>query len=63
MVATRLVARRIKWGILCLPLAGLVSLQSLVVAGDYVYPTDDLRGYAEQITSARFHFGLLISVL
>lgn len=60
---TQVVARRIKWGILCLPLAGLMYLQSLLVTGEYIYPTDDLRGYAEFITSARFHFAVLIGVL
>jgi hypothetical protein len=63
-VARWLVARRIKWGILSLPLAGLVYLQGLVVAGDYVYPTDDnLRRYAEYVTSARFHSSILLDAL
>ena len=62
-MATRHVARRIKWGILCLPLASLAYLQSLVVAGNYVYPTDDVRRYAEYVTSARFHFSTLIDAL
>ena len=62
-MAARLGARRIKWGILCVPLAGLVYLQSLLVTGEYVSPSDDLRGYAEQVTSARFHFALLIDAL
>ncbi len=62
-MATWLVSRRIRWGILCVPLAGLVSLQSLLVTGEYVPPSDDLRGYAEQVTSARFHFALLIDAL
>jgi len=61
---SRVAARRIRWGILCLPLAGLVYLQSLVVAGDYVYLTDDnVRRYAEYVTSARFHFSTLIDAL
>ena len=59
----RVVTRRIKWGILCLPLAGLVYVQSLLVTGEYIYPTDDLRGYAEYVTSTRFHFAVLIDTL
>ena len=59
----RFVARRIKWGILCLPLTGLVYIQSLLVTGAYIYPTDDLRGYAEYVTSTRFHFAVLIDTL
>ncbi len=62
-MAGKVAARRIRWGILCLPLAGLVYLQSLVVAGEYIFPSDDLRGYAQQITSARFQAGLLIAHL
>ena len=38
-------------------------LQSLVVAGDYVYPTNDVRRYAEYVTSTRFHFSTLIDAL
>lgn len=59
----RVAARRIRWGVLCLPLAGLVYLGTLVVAGEYIYPSDDLRGFAEQVTSSRFQSGLLISHL
>ncbi len=58
-MATRVVARRIKWGILCLPLASLVYLQSLVVAGGWIPPSEDLLGHTEQITSARYQSGLL----
>ena len=58
-VASRVAARRIRWGVLCLPLAGLVYLQSLVVAGGWIPPSEDVRGYAEQITSARFQSGLM----
>jgi hypothetical protein len=42
-VRAQIVARRIKRNILCLPLASLLYLESLVVKD---YPTDDLRGYA-----------------
>jgi hypothetical protein len=56
----RIAARRIRWGILCLPLAGLVYLEGLVVAGEYVTPSDGLRPYAEYITSARFAASLPI---
>jgi hypothetical protein len=62
-VRTQVTARRTKWGILCLPLAGFVYLQSILVAGEYVYPDEDLRGYAEQLTSTRFHFAVLIDLL
>lgn len=57
---SQVATRRIRWGILCLPLAGLVYLQGLLVTGEYVFPSDDLRGYAEYVTSARFQSGLLI---
>ena len=53
-------ARRIKWGILCLPLAGLAGLQALAVSGDYVYPMNDLRRYAEYVTSTRYHYAVLL---
>lgn len=56
-------ARRIRWGILCLPLSGLLSLQSLVVVGEYISPSEDLRGLAEQVTSARYQSSLLIDHL
>ena len=59
-MAGRVAARRIRWGVLCLPLAGLVYLQSLVVAGGWIPPSEDLRGYAEQIASARFQTGLMV---
>jgi hypothetical protein len=62
-VASRVAARRIRWGVLCLPLAGLVYLQSLAVAGGYAYPTEDVRRYAEYVTSARFHYATLIDAL
>jgi hypothetical protein len=47
----------------CLPLAGVVYLQSLLVAGEYVYPDEHLRGYAEQLTSTRFHYAVLLELL
>lgn len=62
-MATRLVARRIKWGILCLPLGGLAGLQALAVSGDFVYPYDDLQRYAEYVTSTRFHYAVLLYAL
>ena len=62
-MATRLVARRIRWGILCLPLGGLAGLQALVVSGDYVYPMDDLQRYAEYVTSTRYHYAVLLYAL
>ncbi|HYP19606.1 MAG TPA: hypothetical protein VEY08_05980 [Chloroflexia bacterium] len=56
-------AQRIRWGILCLPLAGLAGLQALVVSGDYVYPMADLQGYAEYVTSTRYHYAVLLYAL
>lgn len=62
-MATRLVSRRIKWGVLCLPLAGLAGLQAIAVSGDYVYPYDDLQRYAEYVTSTRYHYAVLLYAL
>ena len=62
-MTTRVAARRIRCGILCLPLAGFVYLESLVVAGEYIYPSDDLRGFADQVTSVRFQSSLLVDHL
>lgn len=62
-VRSAVAARRIRWGVLCLPLAGLVYLESLVVTGEYILPYEDLRGYAEQITSGRFQASLLVNHL
>jgi len=56
-------ARRIRWGVLCLPLAGLVSLGSFVVSDETILPSEDLRGFAEQATSARFQSSLMIGHL
>lgn len=41
-MARNVAARRIRWGILCLPLAGILYMQSLVIAGEYVFPSDGL---------------------
>ena len=60
---TQVVARRIKWGILGLPLSGLLYLGSLLIAGDYIDPTADLQGFAEQVTSARTHLVMLGDVI
>lgn len=62
-MTSRIAARRIRWGILCLPLSGLAYLGSLVITGEYVFPSDDLRGYAEQLVSVRFQYGLLVNHL
>ena len=62
-MASQVAARRIRWGVLCLPLAGLVGLESLVVSGEYILASEDLRGFAEQVTSARFQSSLLIDHL
>jgi hypothetical protein len=47
------------------PAAGgsVVALESYVVSGEYVFASEDLRGYAEQVTSARFQSSLLIDHL
>ncbi len=62
-MASRVADRRIRWGVLCLPLASLVSLESLVVSGEGILPSEDLLGFAEQVTSARFQASLLIGHL
>jgi len=49
--------------VLCLPLAGLVSLGSFVVSSETTLPSEDLRGFAEQATSARFQSSLMIGHL
>jgi hypothetical protein len=41
----------------------VVALESYVVSGEYVFASEDLRGYAEQVTSARFQSSLLIDHL
>jgi hypothetical protein len=61
-VTTRIVARRIKWGILGLPLSGLLYLQTLLITGDYIQPDADLQRFAEQVTSTRFHFSVIVDV-
>ena len=62
-MTTRVVARRIKWGILGLPLAGLLYLQSSVIVGEYINPAADLRGFAEQVTSSRFQFSVFVDAV
>jgi hypothetical protein len=62
-VRSTVAARRIRWGILCLPLAGLVGLQSLVITGDEILPSDGLRAFAEQAVSSRYQIALLLTHL
>ncbi len=59
----RRVASRIRWGILGLPLSGLLYLGSLLIAGDFVDPTADPRGFSEQMTSTSTHLVMLVDVL
>ena len=62
-MASRVAARRIRWGILCLPLSGLLYLLTLLIAGSYIDPTTDLQGFAEQATSGRTHLVMLMDVV
>ena len=56
-------ARRIRWGILGLPLAGLLQLAVRATAGNAIDPTIDLRGYAEQVSSTQAQVSLLLFLL
>jgi hypothetical protein len=61
-MSAEILARRIKWGILGLPLAGILYLQAYLIAGDYIDPAADLRGFAEQVTSTRYQVSVIVDV-
>jgi len=63
MISAEVIATRIKWGVLALPVAGLIGILGTALLGPIVDPTVDPQTFSEQSLSASYAWStLLLSV-
>lgn len=62
-MSAEVIATRIRWGILVLPVAGLLSIVGAVLLGPYIDPTVDPEAFSEQSASASYAWGVLLLVV